>query len=311
VKDRARAALLGGALVELATGPGHRRVVDVAASAAGASGPPSRLRAGSGGSLLVDLRRIGGEPMFLRAAGAGTPADPVRHAEALLALADAHIVIVPRLLGAGVVAGASWSAETALPGRRTRRAVADVAAQVAGLCMALPRRDEPPTAWVQDVAAIAGRFPEHAGVIRGLSDDLGSALASIPAVARHGDLWAGNLLVSGRTLTAVLDWDGWDPGGVPGADLLHLVATEEAHRTRRSLGSVCLERPWASELYRRLTSEYWRSLRIKPTRAQLEAIGIAWWACSVATTLRRLPDLAEDQAWTMANVHAVIAGHAA
>ena len=67
-------------------------------------------------------------------------------------------------------------------------------------------------------------------------------------MARHGDLWSGNLLVAGRRLTGVLDWDAWHPAAVPGTDLLHLVATEQAHRTRHSLGSVWMVTtfPWGS-----------------------------------------------------------------
>jgi hypothetical protein len=305
-KNPIRAALLGGAIAELVAGERPERVLDAVARAAGAVGRVTGFTASSGGTAVVRARRPGGDSMVMRAARTGSPGDPERHADALAMLGGVGTVIIPRLLGRGEIAGASWSAETVLPGRRPVAASSEIAMQAAGFCAGLPRRDEPPSAFARDLSTVAEWFPELAVRLAELADLVRSELSSFPGVVRHGDLWAGNLMVSGRRLTGVVDWDAWDAAGVPGTDLLHLVATEEAHRTRRSLGAVWLDRPWRGEIYRRWCAEYWRALRVKPGANELDAIGIAWWASHVSTALTRLPELSRDQMWVNRNVEGVL-----
>lgn len=50
----------------------------------------------------------------------------------------------------------------------------------------------------------------------------------VALVAGHGDFWIRNLLLApgdGRSLSGVLDWDGWRPQAPPYRDLFHLLAT--------------------------------------------------------------------------------------
>jgi len=158
----------------------------------------------------------------------------------------------------------------------------EIGVQATSFCASLPRSETAPTSIGHDFAVLAETFPGHAEQLSLLTDRVAAQVSGLPAVARHGDLWSGNLLVAGRRLTGVLDWDAWHPAAVPGTDLLHLVATEEAHRTHRSLGSVWMDRPWLGEVYRRLGQEYWRSLRVRPRPEELEAVGIAWWASTLS-----------------------------
>src|SRR6266566_9097390 len=65
-RERARAAVLGGALVQLTrTDPGMR-VLDQAAEAAGGIVPVGAFTAGSGGSILTRLRMRDGSEAMLR-----------------------------------------------------------------------------------------------------------------------------------------------------------------------------------------------------------------------------------------------------
>lgn len=301
-----RSALLGGALVELwAREPGPR-VLDVAARAAGAREPVRAFRPGSGGSALVRLGDASGGEKVFRTARAGGPADPARAAEALERLGRAGVPGVPALCGRGHLAGASWTTESAMSGRRPSRVRPQLTHQVADFCARLPQEQAPPTATAVELDALAETFPSRAGRISEISQTISSSLASLPAIMRHGDLWAGNILVRKGRLEGVVDWDAWHPEAVPGTDLLHLVAQEEGVKRGRSIGEVWLERPWLSEAFSSASDDYWRALRLRPGPVVLEGIGLAWWACQMANTLRRLPHLSADESWVARNIDPVL-----
>src|SRR5262249_7434707 len=174
--------------------------------------------------------------MVLRLAQSGTPGDPTHAAEGLSLLADRDLP-VPRALGHGRTAGASWSAEGFVPGLRPRRVNPDLARAVARFCVALPRFDGPPSPVEEDLTVTARTFAAWKEEILEITRHVLDAVAPLPAVMRHGDLWAGNVLTDGGVLSGVIDWDAWHPSGVAGTDLLHLVATEERRRARRGLGA--------------------------------------------------------------------------
>jgi hypothetical protein len=116
----------------------------------------------------------------------------------------------------------------------------------------------------------------------------------------------GNLLVRGVALSGVVDWDAWDPDGVPAADLLHLFATDLALASGRELGEVWVEAPWRSETFRSFSAPYWSALGASPAEQTLLLAGVAWWAAAVAGTLARAPHRAVDERWVVANVDRVV-----
>lgn len=305
-KNRLRAVLLGGAIAELWTGEQVRRVIDAVADAAVGSARVARFMTGSGGSVLVRMRGVTGGEAVVRAARAGDPADPRRAALALAALGPLGLGQVPRLLGQGEVAGASWTTESVLPGRRPTQVPAAVARDVAELCCALPRSESPAVAHGQDLQAIADRFPRWTTVLSHLADEVDDVARAVPSVARHGDLWAGNLLVRRRRLTGIVDWDAWHPSALPGTDLFHLLAMDQGLRARRGLGQTWLMRPWIGEEYRSATIDYWRSMRVSPNERLLHAVGVAWWAGHIAASLHRLSHLLQDARWVASNVDRVM-----
>lgn len=279
-RNALRAALLGGAIVEIGT---SKRLLDDVASAAGVT--VASFRPASGGAILARV-----DSTVLRVGLAGGPGDPAAGAEALASLPPHPAV--PRLTGRGLVGDASWSTETLLSGRRPRRVTKTLWDACVDLCAALPRAPAPEAARL-DVDAVVEASPAAR-----------SALDALPAfgVARHGDLWRPNLLAAGSTLTGVVDWDAWHPAAAPGVDLLNLYATE---RHGPGIGDAWRAAPWRSADFRSATAAYWRRLEIDPSPDEMEAIAVAWWAGQVAATLRRLPHLASSERWLDANVRIV------
>jgi hypothetical protein len=299
----ARGAARAGVLVELASARAGPRILDAVLDAAGAAAQAGRLQVGAGGSLLLRVRTPGGDAV-LRVARAGAPGDPARAARALERLAGAGSA--PRLLGRGVVAGASWSAEEALAGRRPAVVGDELLGQVAAACACLPRRDTLPTAPLDDLLAAAALLPRHAVALRRLADAVRPRLDGVPAIQRHGDLWAGNLLVGGGGLRGIVDWDAAHPRGVPGADLVQLAGTHARRRAHLPLGRAVTERPWRAGDLAAATAGYWRALDIAPDGALLDLAGIAWWAAEIHHTLLRFPQRAADGRWAAENVGAAL-----
>jgi hypothetical protein len=306
LRNRVREALLGGALVELGEPGRGPRLIDAAAAAAGATRGVESFHPGSGGTGLARIRGLGDAPLVLRLAGRGVPGDPLRAAQALERLGSVRSACIPRLAGRGEVDGVSWTAETALPGRPPPRVSPDLAAEVASFCARLPRAEGSAIAHSADLEVVARRFPYWATVLSQARTACDNAARSVPAVMRHGDLWAGNLLTRRGALTAVIDWDAWHPAALPGTDLLHLIAMERGRRTRGGLGRVWVARPWEAESFVAAAADYWRAIDVRPNPDLLDAVGIAWWAGQVSSTLLRLPFLAGDSRWVQTNVNTVL-----
>ena len=306
LRGRVRAAVRGGALVELSGMPAGNRVLDRVLEEAEVGRLEGSFRAGAGGGLLVRVVAADQLPALLRVARAGTPGDPVRGAEALDRLAGTGVPFIPSVYGRGRTAGASWIVEQALPGRRPQRVTGRLARQVALVCRTFPLDDGPPTATAADLAGIAARLPDRADALGRLAAEVARAVEGLPAVVRHGDLWAGNLLVVRGTLTGVVDWDAWHPAGIPGADLVQLLGTESRRRARQALGAAVSSRPWRGADLSQAVGAYLDAIRIRSDDDVLELAGIAWWAAEVHGTITRLPHRAADRAWLETNVDGVL-----
>jgi hypothetical protein len=208
----------------------------------------------------------------------------------------------------GTVAGASWVAEVALPGHQPARVTPAIARQVAEACARFPRAEGPPTALAEDLHGAAERLPSHAGALGRLGADMEPVVSRLPGVLRHGDLWSGNLLVDRGRLAGMIDWDALHPAGVPGADVVQLLATDARRRARQHLGEGFLARPWRAEGFRRLMAGYWPAVAVTPADDALDVAALAWWATEVHHTLVRLPHRATDEHWIATNVDAVLSG---
>jgi hypothetical protein len=304
VRNRLRGFVRGGAVVEVAGGA--RRVLDEVSEAAGLQDAITEFAVGSGGVLHARVGRGGdGSAALLKVAATGDPADPAHEALGLGLLGEAAVEPVPLLRGAGRVADLSWSMQSIVPGSRPDRISDGLAAEVGLFCARLPRGRGGWESLKRDADVVAEAVPSLAEELQASVQQAEEGLSGCPTVLRHGDLWSANLLVRSGHLTGVVDWDAWDPDGVPGADLLQLVVREHARKRNRPLGALWAEQPWLSDEYRRLSAGYWDSLGTRPTTSILNAIGRAWWLNQVASTMSRLPHLAADRTWLEANVRPV------
>ncbi len=304
-RNTLRSTLLGGLIVELAAGGRHARVIDAVAAAAGAVSPIDvRLRPSRDGSALARLGGADGVPFELRVAALGGRKEPARNADALTALESAAVALVPRLYGRGEIAGASWTSESVLDGVITRHLTRAIVADVVSLCLQLPRGDLA-TSLRDRMIRLRDRYPRWGPVATQLAEQ---ATPTAHAVVQHGDLWSGNLLVSGGRLSGVVDWDTWHPAGLPGVDLLHLFSMQLRERTGQDIGALWLSGVWRSPEFLTATSDYWRGLGIRPGPDLLEMIGLDWWAGQVF----KRQTFAADPGWVERNIDAVldaVSGH--
>ncbi|MFL5926537.1 MAG: phosphotransferase family protein [Gaiellaceae bacterium] len=89
-------------------------------------------------------------------------------------------------------------------------------------------------------AGLSARFADHAALAEAL-DRLAQIHASlrtnvVPRTAVHGDLWFGNVLVSGTRASGIVDWEAGELAGEPLRDLArfaHMYALFLDRRTRR------------------------------------------------------------------------------
>lgn len=307
---RGRRWLAGGAVV--ATRDPSARPLDAVLGAAGfdvpAGGPTTLLsrglRVGSGGTVLL-LGTAAGRPAVLRVAAADSAADPRPTARTLRALAAADVTRVPEALGEGVVHGLAWSLESRLPGAAATGLDDALLDDVADFCATLP--PWPGSALVPALADTArGLLPALADDCLAVEEAIGRHAVRLPAVTTHGDLWTGNLLVLDGRLSGVVDWDGARPAAVPGADVLHAVATADRMRHRRSLGAELLARPWAQGPTADALGRAWERSGLRLSDSDRDVVVLAWWAHVVTSALARSPGLARDPRWADENVAAVL-----
>lgn len=308
IRGKLRTALLCGILVEMSSSAELPRVLDAAVQAAGSVEPIARLRLGSGGGVLIPSRVADGAPVVIRVGRLRGSGEIGRAADALEYLGSSKARKVPRLLRRGETCGASWSVESLVAGHCPKRLGAPLIGEVTRFCSGLPSTGGPPEAPGQDLDLIARSFPRLAKSLSAMARLVEAALTPAPGIMRHGDLWAGNLLVQKGELAGVVDWDAWHPSGAPGSDLLYLVVTEQWLRSRKRLGEIWLDRPWRSQAFVAIATPYWHRLGLDPSPQLMDAVGLSAWATQVATNLARSPQLASSPQWAHNNVAAVVEG---
>jgi phosphotransferase family enzyme len=298
-----RAALLSGVLAELVRGDRPTRVIDAVVAEAGGSSLGSGLRPSGDGSALATLPMTDGSSAELRVSRIGHPKDPQRGRAALQTLESAGIPLVPRPLGAGTTAGAAWATETALPGTHTIQLTPVLLKDITDLLVQLPAVPAPMTAVDDQLREVALAFPENSEALESLAAAVRRWSASMAPVLVHGDMWLNNILVAGGRLSGVFDWETWHPAGIPGTDLLNLLAVDERTRTRLDFGTLLIGDYWRSTVVLEAFAPYVvRRGMAMPDEAGLAAIGVAWWASRLAASLDRGARPTEDPDWVDRNL---------
>lgn len=300
-----RALLMSGAVVRLGTGAARRRVADHIAAHAGHRGRRFKLHVSGDGSVRARITRPGEPPAILRLASVGGLKDAARNSEALRRLGAAGVGHVPELVGAGTMLDVGWSVELEVPGAPVRALSDELLDEVVSWSATLPRDGGRVLAVDERLASIGAAFPGLAVDLRPAIERARAVAGSVPAVLEHGDLWTGNLLAEDGRLRGVVDWDNWHPAGVPGSDLLHVIAMARRAETRQELGELWLERPWAGRPFRHATAGYWSGLGLALTDELAWLVGANWWAAHVTAGLRRGRQPASDPDWVARNVENV------
>ncbi len=298
-----RNVLLGGALAELVRGDRPTRVIDAVAVAAGAPSISRGLRPSGDGSALARLDLDARTQAELRVAKVGHTKDPARGRAALLALAAADVPLVPRPLGGGITAGAAWATESVMVGQHVDTLTPALLDQITRFLAALPAGPVDRRAVDDQLAEVAEVFPEHAAAFERAAASAARWGASLPAVLVHGDMWLNNVFITDGQLSGVFDWDTWHPAGLPGTDLLNLLAADARTHQRRDIGELLAADYWRSPDVVDALRAYARARDLPaPDDAGLAAIAIGWWASRVAGSLHRAHRSIDDPAWVRRNV---------
>lgn len=155
-----------------------------------------------------------------------------------------------------------------------------------------------PVVWPGAVLdAVRGRWDGHpalAPAVTRLQVAQEQLLGSIlPTTAVHGDFWFGNLLVDGRAVTGVVDWEAATPEGCPLRDAVRFVLSyglyldRHTRPGRRVLGHRDLTRTgFAPGIRYALTGSGWFPALARRTLAgRLEQLGVdpgLWYAVALA-----------------------------
>ena len=300
-RERARRLLGAGWVVSSGQGRDGSPLAELLAAAGARSA--GLVSVGAEGAMRLTAT-VDGVEAVVRIGEAATAADPRRAMGALQALAGVELRRAPVLLRSGRTARFGWTCETRLPGRRPRKLIPQLLGDVAAFCAALPRASSEPAPQARSAVL------DRAAPTRGAElDEVAGYLREHPLAAhatmKHGDLWLGNCLVDGQCrVLGVVDWDAWQPAGLPGGDLLHLVATEARLRRRVPLGRIWLDRPWDWPEFVGAARAHWPEWADDPSLRW--AVGVDWWHSQVAADLTRAPARAADARWVAANVTAVL-----
>ena len=269
----------------------------MAVEAGAPSESPVALQPRADGAAMAMLRLNDGVRAVLRVMPVPGSSYPGTNADALAALERAGVGRAPRLIARGVTLEAEWSTETRSPGTRPSRLDDTLIREVSEFFAGLPQQPRP-TGLVERMRALADQHPRWATLIGQLAE----APVQAPGILQHGDLWRGNLLIEGGKLSGVIDWDTWHPAGVPGADLLQLIAMERRRQSRDDLGRLWASEIWRSSDFLELARPYWSALGVESTPQLLQAVGLDWWVSQVLRHQR----LASNPAWVEENIDRVL-----
>jgi hypothetical protein len=218
--------------------------------------------------------------------------------------------LVPWTLSRGRAGLADWSVEQRLSGARPTaldepllRECLDLLVELFGLGDGVAPG---PAAQADFVATVLGR--ERVEGIVELGRRVEDELDGVPRGFGHGDFWAGNLLVEGRRLVGVIDWDSGGPGRLPLLDLVHLRIAAEAGPNPDQWGPTLLRRllPWADAGGDELSREYCERVGVDAGPERLHALVVAYWLDRVAHQVMYV-DRARRTSWMRANVDGVLA----
>jgi aminoglycoside phosphotransferase (APT) family kinase protein len=272
----------------------------------------------STGTVLAELASPSGERFALRIAGgpaAGLLERAGSNVAAVLA-ADPPDPVGQRLpvpLAVGRVHPVIWTLEEWISGDRPTRLSPALWSECLAFLVGLHRTgaaDATRTlhAWSlePDFRALERFADERARrTLARLQAELQGRLADVPRGWAHGDFWPANLLVDGRNLVAVLDWDSATPGTPALLDVMHLLLLSDRRARRLTHGSRSLRvlLPLARDGGDARMRRYCAATATPSGASTLEGLALAYWVSRVGRDLRTFENRPSRRAWMEANLH--------
>jgi aminoglycoside phosphotransferase (APT) family kinase protein len=298
-----RSVTMSGLLIELAREPIRPRVIDAISAEAGGRRTP-RLRPSGDGSAVATLELTDGRRVQLRVVPAGHPDDPSRGRAALVTLEAARVPCVPRPVAHGLVRGADWTTETFITGHHVQRLTDPLVRDVIETCARFPTGAMERDALADHAATLVRMRPRDSAAIERIHD-AARRWAGPTRVLLHGDLWLQNLLVADGRLVGIIDWEMWHPSGLPGLDVLSLLAAEQRTVSGQDTGDLLVDGYWRSPQVRAALDRYFEAIgQPGPGPERLAAIAIGWWLSRMAFADGRIDQRARDPAWARRNIEA-------
>jgi SAM-dependent methyltransferase len=197
-------------------------------------------------------------------------------------------LLMPRPLAWARYMGQSFLLEPLAPGQRLdtlpaadlKRVLPVLITYLARLCN---QTSKPAPTWSDTFVRIVGAYAAaliHYHRYWGLADQgferkliriVDDCIARAPRTAGfycaiHGDFWHGNILMKGAAVSAVLDWDRFEPESVPFLDLFHLIVHQRRHVEWR---------PWSQTLLRLFGALAARPMETEPVKDYAAQTGVA------------------------------------
>jgi hypothetical protein len=181
----------------------------------------------------------------------------------------------PRLLGRFRVGRLEASLETATVGRRLLAVLGESGTREQKLAQI-----ERIAGWIEAVARETRGSPSAREDRPGAPGDLVDAVASVPSVLEHGDLWPDNIVVDHDSF-GLLDWESARAGGFPLWDLFYFLNASLALLDGSPAADEYFVRLWRGELPSSVPLFDW-------TRRVAAAAGVPHEAVGPLATLRLL-----------------------
>jgi len=306
IRRRVRTVSLGGVLAELArpeAADDQPRIIDAVVKAAGSDVLHPHVRPSGDGSALARLTLADGTRAELRVAKNDLPKDPARGHAALVALAEGGVKHVPKPIGLGTTAEARWSTESVAPGRHVLTLDQVLLGDVIAFLATMPTAKAHCTAIEDHLTEVIDFFPEHGAALHDVIAASRRWCAGLRPVLIHGDLWLNNIFTMDGRLSAVFDWDTWHPAGLPGTDLLTLLAAHARTQGDGDFGHLLAGDYWRRAEVTTAFDAYFRARgEPPPDAAGQAAIATGWWASRMAGALHRGLRFIDDPAWVRRNL---------
>jgi len=221
--------------------------------------------------------------------------------------------LIPWTIDQGRLGLADWSLEPRLQGSAPgweldARVVDSVLDFLAGLhsCRNSSAAKRTPADDAEDAASFLDE--SYSAALRELGREVSGAIAELPYGFAHGDFFTGNILIEGRKIVGVVDWDAAGPNRPPLLDFLHIWLLGRRKISDVDWGPSIVSDllPWAQEGGDDVVRSLARRIDVDVSPSKLTALVAAYWLDRLAAQLSRYADRPDRPVWMRQNVDFVL-----